>query len=172
MKARQTGFTLIELVAVVVLLGILAVAALPRFINLQGDAKAGVLSGLEGSLQSASAQVYAKALMQGSTAATGEVTESGFAAANNIDVVFGYPAAVAAAAKRDITDLVSGIGVDGELEIQNDAAAPLTFVHIGYDFDGDNEVDDDNCYITYTNAANATSAPTISDPALTTAGCQ
>ena len=40
---KQNGFTLVELVAVIVLLGILAVAALPRFIDLRGDARTGTL---------------------------------------------------------------------------------------------------------------------------------
>ena len=41
---RQQGFTLIELVVVIIILGILAVTAAPKFINLQGDARLSALS--------------------------------------------------------------------------------------------------------------------------------
>ncbi|MGL4893853.1 MAG: type II secretion system protein, partial [Shewanella sp.] len=43
---KQQGFTLIELVVVIIILGILAVTAAPKFINLQGDARVSALNGL------------------------------------------------------------------------------------------------------------------------------
>lgn len=49
----QQGFTLVELIIVIVILGILAVTAAPRFLNFQGDAKVSVLRGIEGSLRAA-----------------------------------------------------------------------------------------------------------------------
>lgn len=51
---RQGGFTLIELVVVIVILGILAVTAAPRFLNLQDDARNSTLDGLAGAIQGAS----------------------------------------------------------------------------------------------------------------------
>ena len=49
---KQGGFTLIELVVVIVILGILAVTAAPRFLNLQDDAKERqTLEGLAGAIQ-------------------------------------------------------------------------------------------------------------------------
>ncbi len=47
---RQQGFTLIELVVVIVILGILAVTAAPKFMNLQGDARNASLQGLKGAI--------------------------------------------------------------------------------------------------------------------------
>ncbi|WP_117234790.1 prepilin-type N-terminal cleavage/methylation domain-containing protein [Vibrio maerlii] len=52
MKNRN-GFTLIELVVVIVILGVLAVVAAPRFINLSGDASGASISGVEAALKSA-----------------------------------------------------------------------------------------------------------------------
>ncbi|WP_158966566.1 prepilin-type N-terminal cleavage/methylation domain-containing protein [Paraglaciecola sp. L3A3] len=64
-KNLQNGFTLIELIIVIVILGILAVVAAPKFIDLKGDAVAAELKAVEGALKSANSLIYAKAIMAG-----------------------------------------------------------------------------------------------------------
>lgn len=60
---KQEGFTLIELIVVIVILGILAVTAAPKFIDLQGDARASALQGLAGAMKGAATLVHGKALV-------------------------------------------------------------------------------------------------------------
>jgi MSHA pilin protein MshA len=59
MKQVQRGFTLIELVMVIVILGVLAAVAIPKFVDLKGDAQAAALQGVAGAGASAAAINYA-----------------------------------------------------------------------------------------------------------------
>lgn len=85
---RQGGFTLIELVVVIVILGILAVTAAPRFLNLQDDARESALQGLKGAMDGAAGIVFGKSAIEGvETSVDPEQT------VEEITVLLGFPTA-------------------------------------------------------------------------------
>jgi len=87
---KQTGFTLIELIIVIVILGILAVTAAPKFLNIQGDAHKATLNGLLGSMEAATSLVYGKAVIQGlQKSPNGDLKKVD--GTTDIDTTYGYP---------------------------------------------------------------------------------
>jgi MSHA pilin protein MshA len=145
---KQGGFTLIELVVVIVILGILAVTAAPRFLNLQDDAKNATLEGLAGAIQGASGIIYGKSAIDGIEAnASGAVSAGGA----TVNVAFGYPEATSTA----IAAIVQGIGSSSsdDFTFIKDVTAG-TVVTFGIK-------DYKTSCVKYTEAADANTAPVI-----------
>ncbi|GEA52481.1 MSHA pilin protein MshA [Vibrio inusitatus NBRC 102082] len=157
---KQGGFTLIELVVVIVILGILAVTAAPRFLNLQSDARESSLQGLKGAMAGAGSIVYGKAAIEGKERLDNSTKP---ALEDGTTINFGYPTA-------DATGLVAVVqGLEDTNEwnwaLGTDAsAAGATLVAT---FAGEPQLDEaailaTDCYVEYVEAENSASTPSIS----------
>ncbi len=141
---KQLGFTMIELVIVIVILGIVAAVAVPRFVGIAGDARVATVNALTGSLRSAAMLAKATSLSQSKTEAASISMEGVTVTMSNF-----YPTADTA-----------GIGA-AMLEVRGFTQASGVFTKDGAADGGS------NCRVTYVAAA-ANAAPGITP---LTSGC-
>ncbi|MBW3697238.1 type II secretion system protein [Vibrio sp. T187] len=142
---KQGGFTLIELVVVIVILGILAVTAAPRFLNLQDDARESAAQGLKGAMAGAAGIVYGKSAISGVESQSSATVTIG---SESIAVVFGYPDETSAALHSAVS------GLEADWTIVSGATANSA---IGFGFTDSNT----DCYVEYQAAASSAAEPII-----------
>lgn len=166
MRQQQSGFTLIEIVAVIVLLGILAVTAIPRFVNLQTDAKVAALKGVAAAVQGAYTQAYAKALIAGNVSSDNQTIDFG-GTIGIIEIAFGYPEAVA----ETNGSIINMLNLDTAFATEGDTSGAVDIMQIGYDANNNGDLNDDNCFIVYQQSSAAGVEPQVIINAANIASC-
>lgn len=146
------GFTLIELIVVIVILGLLAVTAAPRFIDIRNDAYEPILRQISASVKGANNLMTIKGQMPSfSTRAVPGRTDV-IDVDMNGDGIFNHTNGVDVRLKHnyiDNTHIYQLIDISDSFVVEEEGA---DFTYIGYDLDKDGSVINDQCYFKYTQA--------------------
>ena len=147
----QLGFTLVELVVVIILLGILAAVALPRFVSIDRSARIAALEGVAGALKTTASLVQAKARLSGLNKAP---ANPGNQAAYLVDFELGTTEVdwrnlcpESSAELGDALDMIDHMHaqLSGEMQIQTNNQYTL----IGFDIPGFSVPTNQGCYVIY-----------------------
>lgn len=163
-RRKTAGFTLIELVVVIIILGVLAVIAAPKFLNLSTDANIATLKSMGGAILSNAKLVYAKSAIQGLEKIDNTTIDLDGDGTDDVEIAYGYPSA---SRGNGISNIMGG---DFENEwtwstTYGDTRFWLTTASLGGrsgQYVNQTAVRDSNCYILYDPATSIGDTPKIS----------
>ena len=173
---KQNGFTLIELVVVIIILGILAVTAAPKFINLQSDAKASTVQGLEAAVKGADSLVHSKSLIAGNETEVGKVLNGPKvtidSAGTTVNLNFGHATAVWTNSLQHVLDInISLESADNDTtEWVYDIDGKIIYFYPQGENSPKIGTNPGTCYVKYENSLTGVSAGTFAVTSVTT-GC-